>query len=201
MKKAYKVLLPKLGVVPVLPLPYRYCSKRYFGLGLPNLHLEKLIEKLTLVVTHYSANSQPGKHLRHAHEELQFELGMGTPFLHLSYSCYGKHLCPSWWRDLWESSTYYPITFQLKRSPQLPLQRKNDAYIMEHIINLGIYNTSELQLINQARFHYKCYSYADIYDITGERIRSRYLQTSSPPPPSTITTWPRTNPSSQSFSL
>ena len=66
----YRQLLPRLGVVATLPTPYRHCTKRYYGLGLPCLHLEKTIEKLNLLLAHYSISSQPGQHLRHAQEEL-----------------------------------------------------------------------------------------------------------------------------------
>ena len=105
----YKHLLPKLGVVLVLPLPYRYCMKKYLGLGLPCPHLEKIIAKLDLILTHYSLPSQPGQHLRHAFEELQFQLGLDTPFLHLPYSTYGCHLPTGWLHDLWSGCDLYPI--------------------------------------------------------------------------------------------
>ena len=72
---------------------------------------------------------------------------------------------------------------------------------MEHIIALGIYNSTDLHLINQVRFHYKCYSYTDIFNITGDMLRPSFLSTAIPPLPSNFTTWPRTNPSSHAFNL
>ena len=163
--------------------------------------MEKTIEKVNTLLTHYSLPTLLGQHFKHALEALQFDLGVDTPFLNLPYRTFGKHLTHGWFRDLWESVSLYPVTFEFQNYPTLPLQRVNDKYIMREIIHLGQFHSFELAHINNVRHHFRCYSYSDIYDISGTSVRPRFLSSTAPPPSSTITNWSRTQPSLLAFSL
>ena len=41
----YKTALPRMGILPTLPLPYRYASSRYQGIDMPHLPVEQIIKK------------------------------------------------------------------------------------------------------------------------------------------------------------
>ena len=56
----YKILLPKLGVTPAMPVSYRTATEKYYGLGLPSYSLEQTIEQLTYYMMHITATTLPG---------------------------------------------------------------------------------------------------------------------------------------------
>ena len=90
----YKKLLLKLGVVDNLPLAFCYGSEKYLGFGLPDVHLDHVIEKLNIYIVHFTSstllhNHTPallGQHIQQTSERLQLEVGIDTPFFHLPYS-------------------------------------------------------------------------------------------------------------------
>ena len=117
MMPLLKVLIPKLGVTTALPLAYRYSSVKYLGLGIPSLHLEQTIEKLTYYMMHFNASTLTGKHMRHSAEQLQLELGIGTFFIHASFREYGKYTTSCWMKSLWQEVSRLPIKITHTRPP------------------------------------------------------------------------------------
>ena len=57
MISLYKKLLPKLGFVGNLPLAFRYGSEKYFGFGLPDVHLDHVIAKLNIYIVHFTSST------------------------------------------------------------------------------------------------------------------------------------------------
>ena len=196
----YKILLPKLGVTSAMPVAYRVATEKYYGLGLPSYSLEQTIEQLTYYMMHITASTLTGQHMRHTAEQLQLELGIGQYFMHKSYRYYGKYITDSWMRFLWKDISRLPIVITHRKPPSMPLQRENDQYIMEIVLQLDKYNTTQLKAINNTRIFHQCYTLADIMTGAGDRInynvktRCQHLSGST-------YGWPATKPCKADFDL
>ena len=101
IKFLFQLLLPAMGVARTLPLPFRYGSAKYFGLGLPNLYLELTISKLNILLTHYHSHSLVSKHINTSLQQLQLKNGTDTPFTSCSYDKYGLLATDGWLKSLW----------------------------------------------------------------------------------------------------
>ena len=101
------------------------------GFVLPNIHLEKYIKKLEHLITHSTADTIDGKLLLVSAEQLQLEVGVGTPFLQLNFEEWEPLVTYCWLEDLWRDTTKYQVEVRWKQLPQLKLQRVNDKYLME----------------------------------------------------------------------
>jgi hypothetical protein len=196
----YKILLPKLGVTSSLPLAYRYATKKYFGMGLPDIYLEQTIEQMTYYMMHITATTLPGQHMRHTAEQVQLELGIGQYFIHTSYRYYGKYVTNTWMSFLWKNISKLPVTVTHRKPPLQPLQREHDEFIMEIVLGLQKYNTTQLKAINNTRIYFQCYTLADIMTGSGldisHVVRSRMKQNIP-----SIYQWPASKPCKADFDL
>ena len=185
----YKKLMPKLGVVGNAPLVYRYGSEKYFGFGLPDIHIDHIIAKINIYTVHFTPstilnNHTPtllGQHIQQTAERLQLEIGIDTPFFHLPYSVYGIYTTSCWLSHLCDQIERLPIRIECRKQPQMGIQRVGDEYIMAAVTHLDTYNTDQLLSINNVRLALRCYTIADLLDGTG------YYNTSFcfPTPPET----------------
>ena len=180
----YKTLMPKLGVVGNAPLAYRYGSEKYFGFGLPNIHIDHIIAKLNIYIVHFTTstllqNHSPtllGQHIQQTSERLQLEVGIDTPFFHLPYSVYGIYTTSCWLSHLWEQIENLPIQIECRKQPLMGIQRVGDEYIMATVKYLDKYNTDQLLSINNVRLALRCYTIADLFDGAGTSIRRFVFQ-------------------------
>jgi hypothetical protein len=101
-KELYKCLLPKLGANRNYPHVYRYAPASFQGLDLPLIYIEQAIGHLRQVLTHGAIDSTTGSLLCISLEQAQLEVGIGTPFLEVSFDFYGFLLTDIWWKAVWE---------------------------------------------------------------------------------------------------
>ena len=72
----YKMALPRMGILPTLPLPYRYASSRYQGMDFQYLPVEQLVKKIEAFLYHGNQATQVGKSLTMCLEDIQIETGL-----------------------------------------------------------------------------------------------------------------------------
>ena len=125
-------LLPKLGFPGTFPCPLAFGPIESGGIGLHDFNAYLLSTKIQYLLRHLRANTQIGHLLLIILQWAQLQSGIGQSILQWTKPL--PYLESTWLshiqEDLWQiSGTRY--------IPQLliePLQRENDAYIMEHII-------------------------------------------------------------------
>lgn len=172
MKPLYNKLLPKLGVVDNPLLSFHYGSEKYFGFGLPDIHIYHVIAKLNIFIVHFTSSTLLGhrtptllgQHIQHTTERLQLEVSIDTPFFHLPYIQYGISTTPCWLGHLWEQISDTPVRIECRKQPIMGLQRVGDEYIMATILDLNKYTKSEVLSIKNVRIVLRCYSLADLHD-------------------------------------
>ena len=169
-KIIYVQLLPRLGINRNIFKPLRTVPRCFGGVGLPDMHLEKCIEKLEHLITHSIADMIDGKLLLTSAEQLQLEVGVGTPFLQLNFEEWEPLVTYCWLEDLWQDITNYKVEIQWKQLPQLKLQRVNDRYLMDIFREELGKNHPHLPSLNRVRLHLRAYSLADISTGDGTQI-------------------------------
>lgn len=166
----YRKFLPALGVNRSLPRAYRHAPEQYFGLGLPDAYMEQTISQLEYLVMHMAADTLVGEGLRTSTEHQQLECGMGRFFLELPYQCYGSWTTFSWIQQLWQGLSELDTMVKCSRIMVPPLQRLNNAYLMDLFIAPGL-SPAKLRRLNRLRIYLQVYCLSDIATGDGRRIR------------------------------
>ena len=162
----YKVALPRMGVLPTLPLQYRYAPSRYQGIDLPNFEVEQLIQKITIFLMHGNQNTQIGNSITLCLEEIQLELGLMHNFFTTPYNKFGHLTQRSWIRHLWESCSKHNITLRGKYAMPV-LQREHDIGLMDTLISSRTFSKQQEAAINRCRIYLQAVTLSDIVDGAG----------------------------------
>ena len=99
----YKTALPRMGILPTLPLAFRYASSRYQGLDLMNFDTEQLIQKTEMFITHANQPTQVGTGILLTIEDIHLEVGVVDHLFDLPYQDFGYLPQCSWIRHLWKT--------------------------------------------------------------------------------------------------
>ena len=194
----YKRLLPTIGISSTLPIAFRHSTAKHFGLGLPSLHLENNISKISLLQTHYQSDSLVSKHLHTSIEQLQLEIGTDNPFTTCSYTKYGPLATDGWLKTLWSAISDLPIKIIFRKFITIHLQRINDQLLLPAVINLQQFSSAELTAFNRVRLYLQVITIADIYTGEGTKIRANMLSSCPTPIPSSYR-WPVSKPTKSDF--
>ena len=198
----YKVALPRMGILPTLPLPYRYASSRYQGIDMPYFPAEQLIKKLDDFLYNGNQLTQVGKSLKMCMEDIQLETGLVNNLFEYEYAKYGALTQRTWIRHLWQDCDKHNILLQGKYE-RPKLSRENDFCLMERLCMSNHFNKQQIQIINRCRLYMKVITMTDITDSSGGFVtesvymgtlkddrRSKYVWPNQVrPPPRQWTLW------------
>ena len=93
----------KLGLSKKFPLVYRFVPHKLQGLGLLQIYVHIIIEKLKFFLPHMTQTTQLGLSLQASLETIQIEVGSSTQFFSLGFHTYVFLTPISWMSILWES--------------------------------------------------------------------------------------------------
>ena len=165
----YKTALPRMGIIPTLPLPFRYASSKFQGIDLPYLPTEQLAKKIDALLFHGNQDTQVGKSMTMCLEDIQLETGLIKNIFEYDFTKYGFLTQISWFRQLWESCHKHKI--ELRGPYATPkLVRTNDFCLMEAICNTRVYTKQQLCIINRCRIFLQAITMADITDSSGNTV-------------------------------
>ena len=162
----YKVALPRMGILPTLPLPYRYASSRYQGIDMNHFPTEQIIKKLDAMVYHGNQKTQVGRSISMCLEDIQLETGLIGNIFDYEYSKFGFLTQPSWLRHLWHECDKHGIALNGKYA-QPQLTRENDFCLMERLCNSNHFTKQQILIINRCRIYLQVITLADISDSSG----------------------------------
>jgi hypothetical protein len=124
---------------------------------------------LQFFVKHWSHPTDPGLLLRVAVAWAQLNSGV-------SYSIFQNvvshlpHFESKWLRSVRDFLQLIQGTLRLDR-PWIPeLQRVNDSFIMDHVLECGNFNPKEIQRINYCRLYYQAVTVSDISNASGTSL-------------------------------
>ena len=152
------------------PLVYRHAPRCFQGLELPEIYVEQEIEKIGRLLTHGATTSLTGEIMGCSLEQLQLEVGIGSPVLESPFEVYGHLATDGWFKNLWEFVSDEGITLRQDDPAIPPLQREYDEYIMEKLVTIGSWGPKDLQSFNRCRIKMQCVTMADIVHGDGKTL-------------------------------
>lgn len=174
MKPILEAGLPNMGICRNYPRNVLHGPIEEGGMNIPNIFTFQGTSRLTILQEHLSANTLTGELLRTSIEAAQIEIGVGRNIFLLDYDLYECLLTDCWIKHVWAFAFHNNITIHDNTTQTLDLQRENDLYLMEIIIESRKYTKSELQQINRCRLHLQVYSLTDITCGFGETFTNTY---------------------------
>ena len=166
----YDFLLPKLGLSRKFPIVYRFAPHKFQGLGLLQIYVHIIIEKLEFFLRHMTQKTQLGLSFQASVETIQVEVGSSAQFFSLGFHTYGFLTPISWMSTLWEGVSWY--TLQLtpgKWSLQPP--HINDMSLMDSLIQNRSFTKEEIMSVNRCRLYLRVFFLSDIVSYDGTSIR------------------------------
>lgn len=166
----YDYLLPKLGLSKKFPLVYRYASIKFQGLGLLQIYVHIIVEKLKFFLTHMPQKIQLGLTFQASLETVQIETGSTQQFLSVSFYQYGFLTPISWMSTLWEGVSWYALQVS-PGSWNLRPPRRNDFSLMDSIIQDHSFTKEEILSVNRCRLSLQVFWLSDIITCDGAAVR------------------------------
>ena len=166
--KAFNAIISKVGMTNKT---HRAVICGPIGLGgraLRSLFHEQGILQIKLLLTESRRSSMAGGLLFIALQWAQFTLGTSTPLLEDTEPCLYSE--SKWITSIQTFLVRFGIQITYQQSYVLPLQRENDAYLMELFKQNGTYSDQELHRINHCRLFLQVLSLADIVTADGSKI-------------------------------
>lgn len=126
-------LLPKVDISSKLSLVYCYAPFKFQGIGLLQIYVHIIIEKLQNFLPHATQHTQLGNTFQASLEAIQIEVGSCEQFFRLSFHTFGFLTPKSWLASLWEGISWYALQLQ-PGSWSLPPPRQHDFALMDAFI-------------------------------------------------------------------
>jgi hypothetical protein len=160
-KKATHLILPMLGFNRYTPRPLVYGPIQYGGLGMRDLFAEQGIGQVQLFLKHWRTPGQAGQLLKIVMSWSQLAAGVGWPIL-LNTSTSLQYCGSQWILSLRSFLNATDSHIELDDTMIQPTQRENDKYIMDVILDSGIFSSKQIRYINYCRLYLNVITVSDI---------------------------------------
>ena len=164
--------LPKSGIQKYMPRAIVHGSLRVQGINFPHPFSTQTVQHIQAILRHGSRHTMTGKLLRNLMEAHALEIGSGTPFWDLPYDTWQPITTWSWITQTWKEISSSPLS--LKGPLPLPqLQRDNDVFLMDALVQAGVYTNHQLSRLNNCRMHLRIVTLADACSANGQSFSMR----------------------------
>ena len=200
--KSLPALIAKCGFNRHTARDVLYGPVRLNGGGFRPFRTEQGVGQILYLLKHWTCDLQPGQAQRIAVSWAQLNVGVGWPIL-FNVKTPLPHFESEWFRVLRNFLHSIDGRIRLDHTYVPSLQRVNDDYIMDIVLNSNQFDADEIRQINYCRLFLQAITISDIATATGTRLFdgiNRGLDTEW----SSTTTWHLTNqakPSTASWKL
>jgi hypothetical protein len=168
MKPLLKAGLPRAGISSKFPWDVLYGPTTVQGFGVFHPWYHQQLKHLIVLLEHTQQQTMTGQLLTTSFEQLRLETGTSRFMTDTQYKIMKATVTKTWITDLWEFLNQFHI--QLRDDiVQLPLQRKNDKFLMDEFIIFG-YAGNQLKQINECRMFLHAVTLSDIVTANGKEI-------------------------------
>ena len=151
LSKVFFTALPYLRVNRNIRREWRHLPTRYQGLGIFDVNVERLGQKLFWIQRYWGTGGLEGQMLLHAFEAFSIHLGLdGNPFSY-SFQKYGHLTISSWWKDLWELLDHFDVRLEVDSSILFQPYRIGDKSIMRWFAESELFTQKQLAILNRVR--------------------------------------------------
>jgi hypothetical protein len=138
------------------------------GLQLPHLYVEQGVKHIGTILQHSGKKTLTGKLIQQSMEALQWEIGLPQPILNRPFQPFLKCHVATWLTCLWEFLDTNNCSIHDTGINHFPLQRENDAYIMEAL--QFKHTPTDLADINTCRRWLNITRLSEVISLTGHRL-------------------------------
>ena len=169
-KQAHRAFVAKCGYNRNTNLAVVYGPRALGGLGFFHLYDLQGYGQIECFIKYWrTPNSQPGRILRIVMSWIQYCAGVGWSILDNTKKAI-PHLESTWITSM----RTYMATIEAKiqmREPMLPpLQRQNDSYIMDHVLDHEKFTPANIKAINWCRIYLGVVTISDMTNANGTHI-------------------------------
>ena len=144
-----------MGVNKNIRKEARNLPSAWGGLGMFIVNIENLGARCLLLQNHWATSSVDGTALQTGYETFRVDTGLGGDILTRNYDEL-EHLAKhSWWKITWQLCYLYRVSIKFSSTFEPPAQRENDSSLMDVFVSQGIWNQSELAVLNRVRRYKK----------------------------------------------
>jgi len=170
MKIVNPILLHSQFMNKNYPRTLVYANDQHGGLNMTHIYDIMGIEKIKFFFMHLRKQDTTAKLLLISMQTTQLECGSSKLFFNLPYKTFSSLATKTWCKSLWEFCDTKELEFDIALNVIAPLQRKNDRFIMDVLVQDGRFSTKELFGINKYRQHLKLLMLSDVTDLRGKRL-------------------------------
>ncbi|EJK71944.1 hypothetical protein THAOC_06571 [Thalassiosira oceanica] len=164
-----------MGVNKHIRREARYLPSAWGGLGIFVVNIENLGARCLLLQNHWATSSVDGTALQTGYETFRVDTGLGGNILTRNYDEL-EHLAKhSWWKITWQLCHLYRVSVKFSSTFEPPKQRVNDSSLMDVFVSQGIWNQSQLAVLNRVRRHKKVFYRSDVIACDGRTVRPDML--------------------------
>ena len=171
MKPLIKPLLNALKTNGNFPRKLFFGPEKYQGLGFHHPYHSQMITQFVTLVEECNQATLTGKMLEASLEQFVLEIGTSSG-MNTEDKRHVCHTTKGMMQDLWLFGTTHEI--YLHQPFDILPWRDNDPYLMETFINHE-FTAKELWTLNETRLFLQVTTLADICDIQGEEIMSKFF--------------------------
>ena len=202
MKPILNSGLPNMGICRHFPRDALYGPVQEGGLGMTDIFIYQGTSRIAALQENLAANTITGQLIRTSIEAAKIEIGVGRNLFDLDYSLYHHLLTDCWIKTIWEFTFDNKIRIVDDVTEDMKLQRENDVYLMEEIVESRKFTKGELQHINRCRLHLQVYAFSEIVCGFSESFTSTYQCNKDYTRPKSPFIWPiQPKPGNRSIAL
>ena len=155
LTKVFTRALPYLKVNRKIRRTWVHLSHKYQGLGVFDINIERLSQKLFWIQRYWGYSGLEGEMLLHSFETFCIDLGFDGNPLACSFQRFGHLASNSWWKDLWELLDHFDVRLEIDESLLFKHYRDGDISLMRWFAESGQIPHDQLASLNRVRKH-KC---------------------------------------------
>ena len=171
----YHRSLSRLRVHKSIRRELRTMPEMFQGLGMFDLNVERLGQKVFFLRRHWNTPTAMGKMLKVAFETFQIDVGLDGNIFTRAFDHFSPLATHGWFFDLWRLCSHFDVSLIIHEENDIPLVRERDKGLMDCFVDLGVFSTNQLCILARFRKFFAVHSIAELLCCDGSTVRKDVL--------------------------
>jgi len=172
--QATSSFLQKMGFNKHYPRAVSFGPECMGGLGLKDLYVEQGVSAIMLLMGHLYYNTEPGKMIRIALDNLQMEAGTSDNLLYDPTPSL-PYISHSWLTTIRDFLREHQLQLQIDNPWNFKRSRINDLFLMDTFRRSGLFSIGDMKNLNAVRLHLQVATLSDVVTADGKYLDTDYL--------------------------
>jgi hypothetical protein len=174
-QRAMSIILARSGFNRNTKKEILYGPIELGGAGFHHLYQKQSHQQVMYFLRHWRLKSEVGRMLRCAMAWAQVNVGVSYPILEHSFPSL-PHFESKWIASIRQYLASICAGIQVEEPGVPHLQRQGDSFIMDHVLESGLFTKAEIRRLNYCRLYLQAITIADIASPDGENLVRCKLQ-------------------------